>query len=128
MLKSFLLGAALSVSLLFAYQPVQALELTTGLPQAGGSDGAGYNTEQEVPVLIGSIIKIVIGFLGVIFLLLTVYAGMTWMTAAGDSKKVDKAKGILTTAVIGLVIVLAAYTITEFVFGSLVESTNEIGA
>ena len=48
-----------------------------------------------------------------------IYAGFEWMTAQGDEKKVDKAKDTLTRAVIGLIIIIAAYSITYFVFTSL---------
>jgi tetrahydromethanopterin S-methyltransferase subunit G len=107
-----------------AFQSVEAINLTTGLEDAGGSEGAGYDTDMDVTAVIGLIIQVVIGFLGVIFLVLTIYAGVTWMTAAGDAKKVDKAKGTLTTAVIGLVIVLAAYSITSFVLDQLIYATD----
>ncbi len=119
MLKRILLGTFLVLSLSMGAHQVSALELTTGLSDAGGADGAGYNTEQDLAVTIGLIIKVAIGFLGVIFLVLTVYAGFTWMTAAGDTKKVEKAKGILVTSVIGLIIVLTSYTITTFVIGNI---------
>lgn len=104
---------------------VEANFLDNGsLYDAGQS--AGYDTVSgtDPAYLIGSLIKVVIGLLGIIFLVLTIYAGMTWMTAAGDSKKVDKAKGILTTSVIGLVIVLASYAITGFIIDNLAASTT----
>lgn len=95
-----------------------------GLYDAGQQAGFDTVTGTNPAYLIGSIIKVVIGLLGIIFLVLTIYAGMTWMTAAGDSKKVDKAKGILTTAVIGLLIVLSSYAITGFVVDNLAKSTT----
>ncbi len=72
---------------------------------------------------VGRLIKIVIGLVGTIFLALTVYAGFLWMTAAGEESKVEKAMGILKTSIIGLIIILAAYSITYFVMNSLVQAT-----
>ena len=125
MLKRMLAGFLLVAGLGVVTSPVvQAVNLTTGLEDAGGLSGAGYDTDQDVTQIVGLVIQVILAFMGVIFLLLVLYAGITWMTAAGDSKKVDKAKDILTTAVIGLVIVLAAYSITEFVLDRLTYATT----
>jgi len=124
MLKRFLAAFLLVVGLSIAAPTVQAINLSTGLTDAGGPNGAGYDIEQDIVVTIGLIIQILIAFLGVIFLVLVIYAGFVWMTAAGDAKRVEKAKGTLTTAVIGLVIILAAYSITTFVIGRLQFATD----
>lgn len=66
--------------------------------------------------IISILIKSVLSFLGVIFLVLTIKAGFKWMMSEGNEDEIKKAKGSLTNAVIGLVIVLAAYAITYTVF------------
>lgn len=68
---------------------------------------------------IGSIIGLVLSFIGVIFLVLMIYAGISWMTAAGNQEKVTKAKDLIINAIIGLIIVLAAYAITSFIGNQL---------
>lgn len=73
---------------------------------------------------VANIIKIVLGFLGFIAVCLIIYAGLTWMTSNGDSKKTDKAKGIMTAAVIGLFIILAAFSITAFITNAIIGSTG----
>ena len=86
------------------------------------TEGAGYsyaNPETELPNMIANIIQAFLGLLGIIFLVLIIYAGYNWMTAAGEEEKVTKAKETLTRAVIGLIIIVAAYSITYFVFKSL---------
>lgn len=92
----------------------------------GASQGTGLiNADKSpveqisVPTLIGNIIGVILSFLGAIFFLLILYAGIIWMTAFGSSEKADKAKGILEQAAIGLLIVLAAYAISRFVFSNL---------
>ncbi|MFA6393484.1 MAG: pilin [Patescibacteria group bacterium] len=85
---------------------------------------AGYKPvtgsgEETVYTTIGMIINIALSLLGVIFLALLIYAGFEWMTARGDEAKVTKAKDIMKNAVIGLVIVLAAYVISYFVIYQL---------
>ena len=55
--------------------------------------------------------------MGIIFLLLIIYAGYTWMVGGreGNEKEIAKAKAILSAATIGLIIVMAAYAITYFI-------------
>jgi hypothetical protein len=69
--------------------------------------------------IIGGIIKAIMGFLGVIALILVLYGGFLYMTSGGEPAKVDKAKQVLINATIGLVIILSAYAITAFIFDSL---------
>jgi len=57
--------------------------------------------------------------LSLIFIVLILYAGYNWMTAGGEEKKVEDAKGTITRAIIGLVIIIAAFAITYFVFNAL---------
>lgn len=74
---------------------------------------------------IAEIIRIVLGFLGVIFIVLIIYAGFLWMTSAGSEEKVKKAKDIMVAATIGVAIVLLAYAITYFVINMLLEATMD---
>lgn len=80
-----------------------------------GDQGAGYDTgaqSETVEPIISIIIKTVLSFLGVVFLILTIYGGFMWMTAAGNDEQVKKAGSLIRSAVIGLIIVISAYAIT----------------
>lgn len=79
----------------------------------------GLGLQQDLPTSAGNIIKVVLSLIGTIFLVLTVYAGVLWMTAAGNSEQVTKAQSIVVTAIIGLFVVLSAYAITYFVTAKL---------
>jgi len=74
--------------------------------------------------MIGKVIRIVLTLLGVIVLVLVIVAGFQWMTAGGDTEKVKMAKTMLTNAVIGLALVLAAYAISDFVVSKLLDATT----
>ncbi len=71
----------------------------------------------NIPTAIGNIIGAVLSFVGVLFFILTIYAGILWMTAGGNDERFKKAFGILTSATIGLVIIMASSVIIGFVFG-----------
>ncbi len=70
-------------------------------------------------VIVGRIIQIALSFLGIIALLLIIYAGFLWMTSSGDEEKVNKAKDTLKNAVIGLIIILSSWAIVTFVLSRL---------
>ncbi|MFA5935877.1 MAG: hypothetical protein WC787_03425 [Patescibacteria group bacterium] len=81
---------------------------------------AGVSGGSDLIQIIGRIINIFLGFLGVVFLVLLLYAGFTWMTAGGDATKVDTAKKTIRNAIIGLVIIASAWAITAFILNALV--------
>lgn len=119
--------------LIFTYPVFAAPNI--GLGEGGMAQNiagqSGYDTNQDeytVSRTVGGIIRGVLTFVGVIFLVLTVYAGFLWMTASGSEDKITQAKKILSSSVIGLVIVTAAYGITalvmSFVIGAQAPSTD----
>lgn len=87
-------------------------EFKTGAPSLADTSDVEDNS---LPRMIGGAIELFLAFLGIIALLLFLYAGFLWMTAGGDSGQIDKAKSYMKNAVVGLVIVLASYIITEFI-------------
>lgn len=66
------------------------------------------------------IINYALSFLGVIALVLIIYAGFIWMIARGNEEEITRAKETLKGAVIGLIIVLSSFAISYFVFTELV--------
>ena len=75
---------------------------------------------RELPEIVGQIINIVLGFMGIVLLAYFLYAGFLWMTAGGDSKKVEEATKMIRNAIIGLVIIVASFAISNFVLTQLV--------
>ena len=70
-------------------------------------------------IIIGKIISAILGVVGSLALVMFIYGGFTWMTAAGSSEKVKKGKDILVWAVLGLVVIFASYAIVRFVLTGL---------
>ena len=66
------------------------------------------DVSQATPAtIIGQLVAYFFGLLGVIFLVLAIYGGMLWMTAAGNEEKATKGRTIITQAVVGLFVTLA---------------------
>jgi len=92
-----------------------AASFSEGLRVAG--NGIGYSTGDKTTLAerVGKILSISTTFLGVVFLGLMMYGGFIWMIARGNEQEVAKAKNIIIYAVIGLVVVLAAYAIVKLI-------------
>jgi len=71
------------------------------------------------------IINYALSFLGVIALVLIIYAGFIWMIARGNEEQITKAKETLKGGVIGLIIVLSSFAISYFVFTELVSIVTD---
>ncbi|NUM25913.1 MAG: hypothetical protein HUU49_04875 [Candidatus Buchananbacteria bacterium] len=76
---------------------------------------------------VAQMINVVLGFLGIVFLILILYAGWMWMTSAGNEDKISKAKKTMVAAIIGVAIILAAYAISYFVINQLLIATKGEG-
>lgn len=71
-----------------------------------------------------NILQLVLGLLSLIAVVMIIIGGFTWLTAGGNEEKVDKAKKIISAAVIGLIIVLLAWAIVIFVANTTANVTQ----
>lgn len=108
----------LSVIFIFiaASQTLAAYNFATnsGLNTTAKASGYTVTGTSTIVDIIGTIIYIILGLVGVIFMGLVIYGGFTWMTAQGNEENVKKAMKILFSALFGLIITLAAYVLTYF--------------
>lgn len=56
---------------------------------------------------------------GIVAVVMIIIAGFRYVTSGGDSKNVEQAKGTIMYAVIGLIVVAAAFAITNFILGGV---------
>lgn len=82
-------------------------------------NSAGFQTSTDIGGIIATAITAFLSLLGIVFIVLLVMAGYKYMTARGDEAKIEEALGTIRRAIIGLIIVAAAYSITYFVFSNL---------
>jgi len=118
----FLLGGIAALGVMLFAVPVFAsygLESTASAANLKNAAGGG-----DIPTIIGNIIGTALSLISVIFFILMLYGGFLWMTARGDSGQTTKALDTIIAAVIGIVIILGAYALTQFVFNSLSGSST----
>ncbi|NCD01041.1 hypothetical protein EOL94_03040 [bacterium] len=114
----------LTIGLGFFVVANNALALDVGINEVNSEIGLASSD----PRVIGArIIQIALGFLGLIAVVLILYAGFLWMTAEGDENKVAQAKRVLKNAIIGLIIILSSWGITVFILNRFMQATNNGG-
>src|SRR3989344_2016440 len=125
--------AVLSVFFLGSYNLVAAQsnqsnsqEALNQLKAAGGASGANIagSGPKDPRVIVAVIIRTALQLIGIVFVVLIVYAGFLWMTAGGEEEKASQAKKLIFNAVIGLAVILSSYAIAYFVFRSLLGATS----
>jgi len=84
---------------------------------------AGYGTA-TFGVVAGRIINAVFCLLGLCAGIIIIAAGFQWMSSGGDKEKIDGAKKLMTSALVGLIIVILAYAISTFVMSRLFNLTT----
>lgn len=119
MLKKLLICLALLC--LLTPTLVAAQNVNFGINQISNTIGL---TNTNPQVVAARIINVALGFLGIIAVVIVLYGGFMWMTAAGNEERIGKAKQILTAGIIGLVIIIMAWAIASYVVSTLVNVTN----
>jgi hypothetical protein len=76
----------------------------------GEEVGLEYKDPQQATI---DIINIVLGFVGLIFLIMVIISGIQWMISGGNEEKVASAKKRLINSTIGVAIILCAYIIAN---------------
>lgn len=68
---------------------------------------------------LGGILTTVYWVAGITAILVIVVAGLYYVTSQGNAAQVGRAKNAIIAASVGLVVVLMAFTITQFVLGGI---------
>jgi hypothetical protein len=89
--------------------------------QYGEATGLGNQDPRETAA---NIIRAALGVLGIVAVVIVLWGGVMWMTAGGSDEKVSSAKKILFSGLIGLVIILSAFALTQFVINQLIGATG----
>ena len=80
---------------------------------AGATGGEG-----SIRQLVLKIVNFALGFLGVIAVIMIIYGGFLYVTAAGADEKIQSAKKIIMYSVIGIIIILLSFAIVNTVLSA----------
>lgn len=88
-----------------------AQQVSFGDVTVSGPSGLKITTFTE---FITEAIPYVFGIAGVGLLIMIILSGFTLMTSAGDAKKMEQGKNQLTYAIVGFIVIFAAFWIVQF--------------
>jgi hypothetical protein len=112
-------GAGLSVLPTLALPLAARAQLSAA---QGDLDDIGntLSLQKDLPTIVGATINVLLGILGIVFVVLVVYSGFLYLTSQGEETNVKKAKKLLGQSIIGLFIIVAAYAISDYVIKALI--------
>ncbi|MBP9814217.1 hypothetical protein KBC80_03400 [Candidatus Woesebacteria bacterium] len=91
-----------------------AQNVSFGGYEVQGPEGFAFSGA-NIGAIVGQSLDYVFAFAGVGLLLMIIASGFAMMTSAGDPKKLEQGKHRLTNAIIGFLIVFAAFWIVQLV-------------
>ena len=109
--RTVVLTSIIFVTVLFLLAGPVMAQVDFGLADA--NPGLGTT---DLKTIIVNIIKVALGFLGLLAVIFILYGGFVWMTAGGNQDKIVKARKILINAAIGLLIILSSYALASYIF------------
>lgn len=123
-LSKGLISAAMAATMVLPMVALAQGSITSNELLPSNIAGELGTSSQDLRITIARIIRTAMSLLGIIAVLIVLYGGFKWMTAAGSDEAVGEAKKIITAGIIGLIIILTAYAIASFVINSLVAATG----
>lgn len=79
----------------------------------------------DIRVIMSALINQAISLMGIVFVVIILYAGFLYLFSMGDDEKIQKAKSTIFGGIIGLVIIFTSYSIASFVINSIREATMQ---
>ena len=124
------MSVVLGLAIALPFVHIGAVHAASGQLEAGDLLGTDFGDatglgQGDLTTTIGSLIRVALGFLGVVAVVIILLGGFKWMTAGGSDEKVGEAKKLIIAGIIGLAIILSAYAIASFVISSIVGAAAE---
>lgn len=120
----FFLHSAILAVLLCALvpAPAHAVSLAQTAPTSPTiPDPLKLDDKAPVADLVSRLVKAFLGIVGIIALVIFLYGGFLWLTAGGNSSKIEEGRNMFVWAVLGLVVIFSSYAIVSFVFDRLLQ-------
>lgn len=108
-------------------KPCRGVEAASDKCGCGGEGAIGFKSivAQALPTfkfkdaklgdVINSLLPYAFTLAGIILFILLIASGFEFLTSGGDEKKLAQAKGRITSALLGFIIIVAAYWLTQII-------------
>ena len=115
-IKNIAVGFVTSIALMMATMVpavnAQGFISTTDNPSAISTATGGQGSFRQLAL---TIVNFFLTFLGLIAVVMIIYGGFLYVSAAGNQEKIESAKKIIMYAVIGIVVILLSFAIVNTV-------------
>jgi len=89
-----------------------AITLNLDYPEFGGFD---LNVHQDLNQIVAWFYYFIISIAGIAVFIMLIWGGFQWLTSAGSPAKIADAKDRISSAFLGLLIILASYLILQVI-------------
>jgi len=128
---SFILLAFIFSGILFF--KFSLIEAQAQIPGQEGFSGDGPITklfnpdesDRDAQDVIVIYIKYFLTFLALIFVILVIWSGSRWMMSNGNDDEIAKAKKHLIASIVGMIIILSSYALTEFIYNIATDALDD---
>jgi hypothetical protein len=128
LLLSLFFAASLALPYFVHAQDVNDQALYGGETQKTGLAATLGLSDSDPRIVGANLIRIFLGFLGLVAVGLILYAGWVYMKSQGNEQEIEKSKNILKSATIGLLIILSAFAIVTFILSNILNATGGNGS
>lgn len=119
------IGTGLAVVASVALLAAGGLSLPVQAEAPGGLDDAMEKTQNDdMPTelfddggIVTTVINTMLFIVGILAVIMIIYAGIRYTTAHGDKGQVENAKNTLMYSIVGLVVAIIAYAVVNWVVG-----------
>jgi len=123
--KNIIIPIIISIFCLSVFAlPIQAANIFDGIGEnmTTFKDKSGLPKAPDPVDVVIKIINLVLSFLALIFTIMILYGGFTYLTASGSPDKAKQALGIIKDSIIGIIIILISGAIVNYVVLKIIEA------
>lgn len=113
------LAAASATATVFMFSTVPAMAQLISPTDQPGRLAEATGGQGSFRDLLLTFLNFFLGFLGIVAVIMVIYGGILYVTAAGEQENIDKGKKIIMYAVVGIVIILLAFALVNTLLSGL---------
>lgn len=83
------------------------------------NNGSNVFSKADVPTIVSNVIKIIMGLSATVMLVVIIITGIKFLTSGGDSGKTKQALNTIKNASIGIILIVAAYSLSQFIINNI---------
>jgi len=113
-MKTYLKTLIIVISLIGIFLVFNGADCDNAVQYIIGNKNPSELTRDDVTQAVSNIANIMAGVAGSVTIIMMIYGGIQYITSAGNQEAAGRAKGTLTWAVIGFILILSSWGLLKF--------------